>query len=288
MPWVTNNKVIQRLLIFLAGYLLLLTAFFMCSSKLYEETLQPPEQLIENTILKTRLVTFISFNEQLNKYNIDVSVNRNIVCLLGQVSTVMEKKLVEDLIHLIDEGLEIKNYLTVNQHVLLNESKQRMFMRVSERSTVSKVEYRLLMQKALNGSLIRLKAEKQTLYMEGEVSQLRLKKLAERIAVNTCGVRVVVNKLKVNPHLLVVTQVDPWLEPQKSQHDIDNELLQVLSNLVKYDKSLSLNDLKISVAQGVVTVQGKVYSHKIKEYLLFLIANTPEVIGYKDQLLVVS
>lgn len=153
--------------------------------------------------IESKLETALMLNKHLDALNIDISVDKNIATLGGEVNTDIEKELAEN-IALGIEGIDsVENNIKVTPKpttitTQLTTSNRRSFSQyVADVSTTAAIKTELLASKNVEGLEINVDTYNDVVTLSGKVHTEAQKDLAQAIAAKQGDVKNVVNKLEV-------------------------------------------------------------------------------------------
>ena len=167
-----------------------------------EQTWKDSKAAFKDGWIEGKLETALILNEHLNPFKIDISVDKDIATLEGQVNSEIEKELAEN-IALGIEGIDaVKNELTVNQSsgekLNPDDSKGRSLSQyVDDVSTTAAIKTELLASKNIEGLNINVDTLNDKVTLSGKVKTQEQKALAQAIAAKHDDVKDVINNLQV-------------------------------------------------------------------------------------------
>jgi osmotically-inducible protein OsmY len=147
------------------------------------------EKILEDQVVSSRVKKVIEWNADLEKSGISASVYAGIVTLEGTVETYWEKKMAEIIVSYIGGVLDIENTIEVGGE--------------KDRVPDEKVKKDILSALGRNINVspgnISVEVEKGMVTLTGNVNNYMAYHTAEKIVVNTSGVRDVLNDLVIVP-----------------------------------------------------------------------------------------
>lgn len=148
--------------------------------------------------IKTKLATIYSLNAELNKYDISTTVDHGTVYLKGTVQNTAQQELAADIARDVDNVNNVINNLTVDKNHKPKGTLANFGQKITDSTTTAMVKSKLLADTQTSGSQIKVVTTNGVTTLSGKVDTAQEKKLAEKIAQNTMGVKSVRNKLEVN------------------------------------------------------------------------------------------
>lgn len=149
-----------------------------------------------DVVIKTKIVTAYTLNQQLNPFDIKVTVDNNNVTLTGSVQDQGEKDLAEEIAKGVDGVGSVTNNIVVEKSAK-RSNKPNFAQVVDDATTTAAVKSRLLMNSSTSGLDIHVKTVNGVTTLTGTVKSKTEKELAGKLTANTTGVS------KVKNHLIV-------------------------------------------------------------------------------------
>jgi len=158
------------------------------------------EQSIHDAAVTARIKTAFIFDRHLDSFRINVNTDRGQVTLEGVVPTDIQKDLAGAIARNAEGVESVHNRLQVTQgKVDSPEELDRTFSQaVLDATTTASVKMALAFGPGVSASEINVSTRWGAVTLEGTVGTRAEKELAERIALETDGVKQVVNDLKVS------------------------------------------------------------------------------------------
>ncbi len=184
----------------------LITTFFvilfLTASCSMAETANQTEY--SDTWLQSKLVTTYILNRHLSIFDIDTDVKDQVVTLVGEVDSSIDKDLAGEIAKSIKGVKGVQNNLTVATKkgtrtvVNKNDDVERSFgQQIDDMTTTAVVKTKLLAEDNVSGLNINVDTLNGRVTLNGEVTSSIEKDLAEKLAENTDNVRAVKNLLKI-------------------------------------------------------------------------------------------
>jgi len=151
------------------------------------EIVFPPGKTIPNDQeIEKKVKNILSWNNDIYEENIEVTSKNNIVSLQGKVATYFEKHHVPNLVISVDGVLEVNNQLEVSPiEDILDEHIFEELMRAFKRTYL------------IDEEKIKINVRNGEVTLKGRVDNFFVKLQAENLAIQTMGVRDVVNQLTI-------------------------------------------------------------------------------------------
>jgi len=162
------------------------------------------QSAINDAWLDGKLEASLLFNEHLNSFNIDTNVENGVAMLTGTVESDIDRDLAGEIAQSIKGISEVKNQLKVDPEksgdmAKTDASRERQSFKqsVMNATLTAKVKSQLLLNSNTSGMAIDVDSSNGKVTLTGKVDSAEEKELAERIAENTNGADIVVNRLTV-------------------------------------------------------------------------------------------
>lgn len=162
------------------------------------------QSAINDAWLDGKLEASLLFNEHLNSFNIDTNVENGVAMLTGTVESDIDRDLAGEIAQSIKGISEVKNQLKVDPEksgdmAKTDASRERESFKqsVMNATLTAKVKSQLLLNSNTSGMAIDVDSSNGKVTLTGKVDSAEEKELAERIAENTNGADIVVNRLTV-------------------------------------------------------------------------------------------
>jgi hyperosmotically inducible protein len=207
--------------------------------------------------IETRLITVYSLNEILNPLTIDANAENGRVTLTGKVDNQAEKNLAGRIAAGLAGVTGVDNRLEIVNQDTGERKKNRLFRLISDATVATRIEMRLLWNDATSGLDIDVDTREGVATLSGAVSSEEERRVAERIARRTDGVREVKNKLRVAPEETL------GYEARRIALTADREIsdawitTRVITSLL-FDSAVDDSGINVYTENGVVTLAGTV------------------------------
>ncbi len=212
--------------------------------------------------IRTELLAALAADPGLDVFDYRLKVQKKEVTIEGTTSSESER----------DRALEIAQNIdgakAVHDHVKIRESHQNDLDEITQNEPLTDAQLRrdiidrLIKNSGFAHTQPRVKVKDGRAILLGTVPYLRSKVLAEEIATKTPGVTSVTNQLRVDPSI------------ERPDHLLKKDIVGALST----DPYLDLEEVKISVRNGVVYLSGKTASLDEKQNL---ITGISEILGVR-------
>jgi hyperosmotically inducible protein len=297
-----NNNLVSKVAVGVAAGLVLL----LPDTGNAADNSNSSESRIE-AIIETRY----SLNEILSRYNLDADVKGSLVTLNGKVSTPVEKELADTLAKDVDGVTSITNNIIVDENVKAQETKS-FAQKVADVSTTARVKSRFLWSRGVPAMSINVDTVNDVVALKGAVDSESEKKLAEKLAKSTKGVRRVENKLLVKSS---AETKNAGTDRETVNRGADNSraklgtinLDKVSNNAgeaiegagetlsdawiatkatasLSFTRDLHVDDLGVKTNNGVVVLTGKAYSDADKELAAEIVKDVKGVKSVVNQI----
>ncbi|MBP9838415.1 MAG: BON domain-containing protein [Proteobacteria bacterium] len=209
--------------------------------------------------LESRLEDAFYYNSFLDSHDISVNVEKGTATLKGSVPTAVEK----DLAHSI--AMTIEGITAVNNNIEINEnapghSRVGYVQIIRDLTTSASIKSRLLANKNTAGSDIKVETKNDLVTLSGNVKIGKEKEVAEKIAMNTAHVEDVENKLHISNPQNIGEKVENAAETV-SQNVSDAWISTKVRSMLTFEGDFPGNKIKVTTAQGVVSLSGSVRSN---------------------------
>jgi hyperosmotically inducible protein len=227
---------------------------------------------MSNDWKEATITTKFYLNDVLGKYNIESEVSGNKVELKGNVSEQVEKELAGEIAS-NTEGIEsVDNNIVVDKeadYAKVAGTQNSIGQQFTDSTTTARVKSRLLWSNGIPGLSVNVSTKNGVTTLKGDVPLGSQKDLAEKLALNTHGVKRVDNQLRVtNDPNAKVGSVD-FKKVEKNAGQALESVGDTLSDSwittkvrtsLEFTRSLNINNLDVSTESGVVTLSGNTSS----------------------------
>lgn len=211
---------------------------------------------VEDTTITARIETLYLLDQHLNPLNINTTTRNGHVMITGTVNDEVERELAEDLALGVKGVRFVDNQLAVINTVVGEKEKRTWRQRIEDRSVSAAVKARLLYNGQFKGLKIGITTVNNVVSLYGVVPSEEHSEKIAYIAMETKGVREVVNDLQVRPKdpsdpiLGVGRQIsDEWLESR-----VETAFL--------LNRHLSTREVDVEVDDGICILTGSVNSEE--------------------------
>ena len=227
--------------------------------------------------IESRLITAYSLNEHLNPFDIQVDSESGIVTIDGAVPTEVQHDLALQLARDLGAVREVKDRLKVdpNQSATLEND---LFRLVEDANITTRIQLQLLWNSQTGGLDIAVDTNDGEVTLKGTAGSAAERRTAERIALNTQGVRGVENRIEVRLEASSSDQPSN-LAGQIRDQISDGWITTRVAASLRFNNSIKDSNIDVSTNDGVVSLTGQVLSEKQKE----LAASTARSINGVEQ-----
>lgn len=232
---------------------------------------------MSNDWKEATITTRIYLSDVLGRYDIEPEVSGNTVQLKGRVSELVEKELAGEIAKNTDGISTVDNQIIVDEEAITIKHKseqQSMSQQFTDSTTTARVKSRLLWSNGVPGMGVNVVTTDGVAILKGNVPLASQKALAEKLAIDTHGVRRVDNQLQVvaDPNVKVGS-VD-LKRMEKNAGQVIERAGDTLSDTwvttkvrasLGFARSLNVSKLEVSSTAGIVTLGGYASSPADKE-----------------------
>lgn len=235
--------------------------------------------------IKTKLVTAYTLNEHLNPFELDVDVDGGVVRLTGQVENGIDRDLAGEIARGLDGVSKVENQIQIKGENTNRKEPSHFYQTVKDATLTARVKSNLLWNQHTDGLKIDVDSSEGMVTLKGNVRSDAEKELAVQIAENTRGVRIVKDKLTVNPALadaeegLLEKTGKAVKEPLEKTGRVmsDTWITSKVKAVLMFDKRAEGANISVDTKNGVVTLEGTVQSETQKKQVVELTENVVSV-----------
>ena len=232
---------------------------------------------MSNDWKEATITTRIYLSDVLGHYDIEPEVSGSTVQLKGRVSEQVEKELAGEIAKNTEGISSVDNQIIVDQEASILKHKgeqETMSQQFSDSTTTARVKSRLLWSNGVPGLSVNVITKDGITTLRGNVPLASQKALAEKLTLNTHGVRRVENQLLVtaDPNIKVGSVDLKRLEKNAGQAIesagdtlTDTWITTKVRTSLNFTRSLNVNNLDVSSNAGTVTLSGYTNSLADKE-----------------------
>lgn len=202
----------------------------------------------------------LKWDSRVDETEIGVTVHDGVVTLTGVVDTYAKKMAAQDAAHEVAGVLDVANDIEVN---------------LPDGTAPSDTQIAKAIRRSLEWDvwvpeqLIQSTVAKGWVILEGSVSLMRERNDAERAVRRLAGVRGVTNKILVNP-----SKIDP------------GDVRLVIEDALERRAEREAGHIQVAVAEGIVTLTGRVRSWEEKRAVMGAVSHAPGVSSVSDHLVI--
>jgi len=193
-------------------------------------------------------------------YELDIEVRGRTFTARGYVASGSAKSRVSEI------ARELPGIRTVDNQIVVSPER---FKSSYENSVAATITKRVKSELSKEAFALTVVAESQHVILRGAVDTLEGAKVIERIAQEVVPDKEVVNELKVRREELS-----------------DSELTDRVLNALRSDPQIMVNDLKISVERGTVTISGSRSEHRSVDRILSTVIMVDGVLDVKSEIII--
>lgn len=197
----------------------------------------------------------IASDPQLKKELIEINVQDQVVTLSGTVSNKGLSTRAEEIVANIEGIRSVKNHLVI-----------------ASTEEDEKIKNRLINTFSMNNQIalpnLNIDVQNRVVTISGSVDEIWKKILIREMAIDTSGIKKVINKIAVTP-------------PTKEKDDV---LAQRIQNTIDKNYMVDVNRVHISVKRGTVKLSGEVMNQLALRAALNSAIYTPGVTGIDNEL----
>lgn len=160
-----------------------------------------PENVINDARIQGMVEAIFLMHERLHKYQFSIVVKNQTVTLNGRVDCEVDQWLAKDILLGIKDIKNIYNHIKVNHfkdgQKGVNTENQQFYQSCSDASTTALIRSKLLWNKSLSGSEIKVTTKTGNVTLSGQVDYEANKALAELIVKNLRNIKNIENNIKV-------------------------------------------------------------------------------------------
>ncbi|WP_462321650.1 BON domain-containing protein [Halochromatium sp.] len=213
--------------------------------------------------IQSRLITAYSLNEHLNPFDIQVESENGIVTLEGQVPSEVQHDLALHLARDLGSVRQVKDKLEVSPTQSENEENP-LYRTIEDANITTRVQLQLLWNSQTGGLDIDANTSNGTVTLSGTAGNAAERRTAERIALNTQGVRGVENRIEIKPKASPSDQPSRLLSQGLDQITDGWITTRVIASL-RFDSAIKDSDIDVNTSDGVVSLTGQVRDAKQKK-----------------------
>lgn len=214
-----------------------------------------------------QIIGAYTLNRHLNPFKIDVDVEGTTALLSGEVEEAVDKDLAEQIALGVDGVDKVDNQIKVNpdyKPVAKAKGEQDFGEVVSDATITASVKSKLLWNEHTDGLDINVDTRAGNVTLTGVADSTASKELAERLAVNTEGVRDVTNDLRVetksSQNGAGTTGTGTAGAADAGDAISDSWITSKVKTTFLLSRNISGSDIGITTHDGVVTLTGAVDS----------------------------
>lgn len=213
--------------------------------------------------IESRLITAYSLNEHLNPFDIQVDSENGIVTIDGAVPSEVQHDLALQIARDLGAVREVKDQLKVDssQSTTLEND---LFRTVEDANVTTRVQLQLLWNSQTGGLDIDVETNDGMVTLKGTASSAAERRAAERIALNTQGVREVENQIEIEPEASPPDQSSNLISQTVDQISDGWITSRVVASL-RFNNSIKDGNIDVSTTDGVVSLTGQVRTAKQKK-----------------------
>lgn len=213
--------------------------------------------------IQSRLITTYSLNEHLNPFDIQVDSENGVVTLEGEVPTEVQHDLALQLARDLGAVRQVKDELKVSPNSSATEENS-LYRTVEDANITTRVQLQLLWNSQTGGLDIDANTSNGTVTLTGTAGNAAERQTAERIALNTQGVRGVENRIEIKPEASPSDRPAKLLSQGLDQITDGWITTRVIASL-RFDSAIKDSDIDVNTSDGVVSLTGQVRSAQQKE-----------------------
>jgi osmotically-inducible protein OsmY len=250
---------------------------------------------VSDAFIEGKLISVYTLNEQLNPFDIDIESKDGVVTLKGAVENDIDRDLALELAQTIEGVKQVDNQLTIDPTIARSDEPSGFASSVRNATITAKIKSQLLWNSKTDGLDIQVNTRNGSVTLEGVVASEEESGTAEEIARNTTGVRMVDNRLKVDPAKstdIVKDTTDVVKETAKetatavkevaketaaaakeTAEDLgratkDTWISTKVKTLLVFDRRFGDTDVGVETSEGIVTLSGTVNSDMQEQQLV--------------------
>lgn len=213
--------------------------------------------------IESRLITAYSLNEHLNPFDIQVDSESGIVTIDGAVPSEVQHDLALQIARDLGAVSEVKDQLKVDpsQSTTLEND---LFRTVEDANITTRVQLQLLWNSQTGGLDIDVDTNDGVVALKGTAGSAAERRTAERIALNTQGVREVENNIEIKPETSPSDRPSNLISQTVDQISDGLITTRVVASL-RFNNSIKDGNIDVSTTDGVVSLTGQVRTAKQKK-----------------------
>jgi hyperosmotically inducible protein len=237
---------------------------------------------ISESRMEATIETRYAVNDMLSAYNLEAEVNGSTATLNGKVSNSVEKELAGNLAKDVRGVDSVTNNIIVDDNIIVEQT-ESFAQKVSDASTTARVKSRFLWSSGVPAMAINVDTLNDVVALKGAVDSETEKKLAEKLAESTKGVRRVDNKIVVKSQTNNTSKTENTraklgsIDFDKVSNNAgqalegagetlsDSWINTKVSASLRLTRDLYIDDLSVKTNNGVVVITGRAYSNADKE-----------------------
>jgi osmotically-inducible protein OsmY len=213
--------------------------------------------------IESRLITAYSLNEHLNPFDIQVDSENGVVTIDGTVPSESQQQLALQLARDLGSVRTVEDRLKVDPKQG-PEQEGELFRTIQDANITTRVQLQLLWNSQTGGLDIDVDSSNGTVTLQGTAATAAERRAAERIALNTQGVRGVENRIEIEPEASPSDQPSDLLSQTLDQIS-DGWITTRVTASLRFDSAIKDGDIDVSTDEGVVSLEGQIRSAEQKK-----------------------
>ena len=247
-----NNKLLLAVAITLA-----LSNTVMAEDTKTKDPLTGP---VANARQEAQIWTTYALNPYLSATDLNVSVQQGVVTLSGNVADDVHKELAGAIAAGVRGIKDVENNIIVDEEYKKPVQSSRGYADVVSDATITAaVKSKLLWSKHTDGMDTKVITKDGKVELSGIVATKQAKQQAEKLAMNTDGVRAVSNQLEVS-NTTAKGKGEHNIKAEQSSLISDSWITTKVKSTFMYSSNVAGADISVNTEKGIVTLAGTVSS----------------------------
>lgn len=250
------NRINSKLLLAVAITLALSNTVMAEDTK----TKDPVAGPVTNARQEAQIWTTYALNPYLSATDLNVSVQQGVVTLSGNVADDVHKELAGAIAAGVRGIKDVENNIIVDEEYKKPVQSSRGYADVVSDATITAaVKSKLLWSKHTDGMDTKVITKDGKVELSGIVATKQARQQAEKLAMNTDGVRAVSNQLEVG-NTTAKGKGEHNIMAEKSSLISDSWITTKVKSTFMYSSNVAGADISVNTEKGIVTLAGKVSS----------------------------
>ena len=203
---------------------------------------------------ESQIATSYALNPYLRSNDLKVTVQKGKAVLTGKVDENISKELAGEIALGVSGIEKVDNKIVVEENYTPKENKNNFGDKIDDANISAAIRSKLEWNKDVNSATTEVSTKGGRVTLSGTAENQNAKDLANRLALNTRGVKTVENNLKIQSN-----NENAKLKTANESHSIsDSWITTKIKSSFIYSSNINGSDIDVSTNNGVVTLTGKV------------------------------